>query len=83
MNSNGSIANSGPGQRIMFQLNPLIIALGIGFACGYGVRELISRRRRAAAREKFLRKQEVKREQKRYDESNGDVWLPKAPRISE
>ena len=67
----------------MFQLNPLIIALGIGFACGYGVRELISRRRRAAAREKFLRRQEVKREQKRYDESNGDVWLPTAPRISD
>ena len=50
-----------------------IIVLGIGFACGYGVRELISRRRRAVAREKFSRRQEEKREQKRYDESNGDV----------
>jgi hypothetical protein len=43
----------------------LLIALVIGFACGYGVRELKSRRRRAAARKEYLRKQE----QKRYDDS--------------
>ena len=55
----------------MFQLIPLIIALGIGFACGYGVRELKSRRRRDAARKEYLRKQE----QKRYNDSDGDVWL--------
>jgi hypothetical protein len=31
----------------------LIIVLIIGFAAGYAVRELIGRRRRAAAREKY------------------------------
>ena len=46
----------------------LAIALGIGFACGYVVRELISRRRRATAREEFFKR----REQKRYDESNSE-----------
>jgi hypothetical protein len=34
-------------------LLPLLFLLFISFACGYGVRELIARRRRAAAREKF------------------------------
>jgi hypothetical protein len=34
----------------------LLIALGIGFACGYRVRELKSRRRRATARKEDLRK---------------------------
>jgi hypothetical protein len=63
----------------MFQLISLIIALGIGFACGYGVRELKSRRWRAAARKEYLRKQE----QKRYDDSNGDVWTSPAPRLSD
>jgi hypothetical protein len=63
----------------MFQLISLIIALGIGFACGYGVRELKSRRRRAAARKEYLRKKELKR----YNDSNGDVWLSTAPRISD
>ena len=63
----------------MFQLISLIIALGIGFACGYGVRELKSRRHRAAARKEYLRKQE----RKRYDDSNGDVWLSTAPKISD
>jgi membrane protein DedA with SNARE-associated domain len=46
----------------------LILGLVVGFACGYGVRELISRRRHAAARERFLRRQEQKRAQKRYDD---------------
>jgi hypothetical protein len=50
----------------------LILGLVVGFACGYGVRELISRRRRAVAREKFLRKREQKREQERYDESSSE-----------
>jgi len=27
----------------------------VGFACGYGVRELIARRRRVAARKKFYK----------------------------
>jgi len=30
-----------------------LLSLLISFACGYGVRELISRRRRVSAREKF------------------------------
>ena len=63
----------------MFQLISLIIALGIGFACGYDVRGLKSRRRRAAARKEYLRKQELKR----YNDSNGDVLLSTAPRISD
>jgi hypothetical protein len=50
----------------------LILGLIVGFACGYGVRELMSRHRRAAEREKFLRRQEQKREQKRYNDSNGE-----------
>ena len=36
-------------------LLPFLASLLIGFACGYAVRELIARRRRAAAREKFYR----------------------------
>jgi hypothetical protein len=38
----------------------LSLGLIVGFAAGYGVRELISRRRRAAAREKWLKEQEEK-----------------------
>ena len=34
----------------MFQIISIMIALGIGFACGFGVRELKSRRRRDIAR---------------------------------
>ena len=37
--------------RIMFEL--ILVLLVISFACGYGLRAWISRRRRAAAREKF------------------------------
>jgi len=44
----------------------LAIGLGIGFAAGYLVREMLSRRRRAAAREEWLRRQE----QKRYNEAS-------------
>src|SRR5262245_24321673 len=51
---------------IMFELISLTIALGIGFACGYSVRELKSQRRRAAAREEHFRRQE----QRRYDHPN-------------
>jgi hypothetical protein len=40
---------------------------------------LISRRRRAAARKEHSRKQG----NKRYNDSNGDVWLSTAPRISD
>jgi hypothetical protein len=42
----------------MFQMFALAISLGIGFAGGYGVREWISRRRHAAAREEYFRKLE-------------------------
>lgn len=42
---------------------PLIL-VGFGFIAGYVVRELISRKRRAAAREEWARR----REQKNYDD---------------
>jgi hypothetical protein len=48
----------------MLKLTLLIIALAIGFACGYGVREMKSRRNRAMAQEEYLRRQQ----QKIYDE---------------
>jgi hypothetical protein len=35
----------------------LLVGLLVGFAAGYGVREIISQRRRAAARKHFLLKQ--------------------------
>jgi len=41
-----------------------LILVIVGFVAGYGVRALISRNRRAAAREEWLRR----RDQKRYDE---------------
>jgi hypothetical protein len=44
----------------VLQLIALFIALAIGFAGGYGVRELKSRRNRAIAREEYLRKQQQK-----------------------
>jgi hypothetical protein len=37
----------------ILQLLPLFVVVVISFACGYGVRGWIARRRRAAAREKF------------------------------
>jgi len=49
----------------MFAIVSLVIGLGVGFACGYGLRELKSRRRRAKARQRHF---EIL-EQKRYDES--------------
>jgi hypothetical protein len=39
----------------------ILLALFIAFACGYGVRELISRHRRAAARKEFLRRLKMER----------------------
>jgi hypothetical protein len=38
---------------IISELLPLFAIVLISFACGYGLREWIARRRRAAAREKF------------------------------
>jgi hypothetical protein len=42
-----------------------VAGLSIGFVGGYGVRELISRRRRAAEREKWFKRQHRKK-QKRW-----------------
>jgi hypothetical protein len=39
----------------ILQLFPIIAVVTISFGFGYGVREWIARRRRAAAREKFHR----------------------------
>jgi hypothetical protein len=64
----------------VFQIISMImIALGIGFACGYGVRELKSRRRRTTARKERLKRQA----NKHYNDSSDDVWLSTAPRISD
>jgi hypothetical protein len=41
------------------------ISFLIGFAFGYGVRELISRRRRAAERKRFYERHRELREQKK------------------
>jgi hypothetical protein len=46
------------GGRIMLSL---VLAVILGFAAGYGTREWISRRHRAAAREAHFRKQQEKR----------------------
>jgi hypothetical protein len=40
----------------------IILGLIVGFVSGYGVREWISRRRRAAAREEWLRRKREKLE---------------------
>ena len=37
----------------ILELLPIFAVAAIGFACGYGIREWMARRRRAAAREKF------------------------------
>ena len=62
----------------MFELISLTIAFGIGFAGGYGVRELKSQRRRAAAREEHF----IRQEQKRFDHPNVH-WISPAPGLSE
>jgi hypothetical protein len=38
---------------MILDLLPLPLGILIGFACGYGVRELMSRRRRDAIRRKY------------------------------
>ena len=40
---------------MLFALLPQLVLVVFGFASGYGVREWIARRRRAAAREKYYR----------------------------
>jgi hypothetical protein len=39
----------------------MLLVMLIGFGCGYGLRELIGRRRRAARREKYYQKYPEKR----------------------
>ena len=39
--------------QLIIQIAPLLILLVVAFGCGYGVREYIARRRRAAARKIF------------------------------
>jgi len=39
-----------------------VVGLSIGFVGGYGVREFISRRRRAAAREEWFKRQNRKKQ---------------------
>lgn len=57
-------------------LSPIfaLIAMSVGFVAGYGLRALISRKRRAAARQEWERR----RDQKRYD----DGLAPKSPSIA-
>jgi hypothetical protein len=40
---------------MLLALSFVLLFFIVGFACGYGVRELIARRRKAAAREKFYK----------------------------
>ena len=47
---------------MILDLLPLLILLLFGFACGYGVRELMSRRRRAAVLERYYQKYPEERE---------------------
>jgi hypothetical protein len=39
--------------HLIVQIAPLFVLLATAFGCGYGVREYIARRKRAAARKKF------------------------------
>jgi hypothetical protein len=48
----GLVTRAGPVQLII-QIAPLFVLLAVAFGCGYGVREFIAHRRRAAARKKF------------------------------
>jgi len=57
----------------------LILAMGIGFAGGYGVRELISRQRRAAAREEWLRRQLEKLEKESLHMASDPIIRSAAP----
>jgi len=46
---------------LLLALLPLLMIIVFSFACGYGLREWISRRRRAAAKEKYYQKYPEKR----------------------
>jgi hypothetical protein len=42
--------------QLIIQIAPMLILLVVAFGCGYGAREFIARRRRAAARKTFHEK---------------------------
>ena len=48
----------------------VVLGLVVGFAGGYGIRELQSRRRRAAAREEYFIRQQQRQQQKLYDNAS-------------
>ena len=50
----------------------LIIAVFVGFAFGYGVREIISQRRHAAARQHFLKQQGAEHEHRLLQQEHID-----------
>ena len=55
----------------MFAIIALLLALTMGFAAGYAVRDLKSRRRRASVRAEYLRRQN----EKHYEfDSEANVW---------
>jgi hypothetical protein len=55
---------SGLGAGVVLTAILVFSAFGIGFASGYGVRDQISRRRWAAAREAYYERHPEKRDQK-------------------
>jgi len=52
-----------------------VVGLSIGFVGGYGVRELISRRRRAAAREEWFKRQDRKMQNRWTLEDPPDIEI--------
>jgi hypothetical protein len=52
-----------------------IVGTLVGFGVGYGVREIISRRRRAAARQNALMRNEVRRQQDNIEDLKIMAWV--------
>jgi hypothetical protein len=50
-----------------------LVELAIAFAVGFGTRELISRRRRAAERKAYFERRQLKAEQALYDYGDADL----------
>ena len=50
-----------------------LVGLAIAFAVGYGTRELISQRRRAAERKAYFERRERKKQQALYDYGDADL----------
>jgi hypothetical protein len=63
-------------QAMAAHMLSMVFALIIGFAGGYGTREWISRRRRAAAREEYFRAREERRSQRYLDELSNASLQP-------